>query len=329
MSNKLATEWLHGAFASMQPNTEFTPHELWRVAYNGAPEFDTKWHIKKVNTFVTKLKREGYVVNTDQKRAGATGREVIVRKKIKDLPPLKIRKRMNIIHPEWPLFLREWNKISFGISLTFRNFKEICHVTDELTSKRLSEFFNQLVYHGYAELTKDARGGSYRKKKNDLSEQTMKDKFFIVRTEKRETQPRKVITVDRNVAVRRPTIDPNNISAMDLRDAFVETTLADKETIRKLQAQIQSFDAIKERYRKASIEKVDELNKKVCVLEREKGVLERLIKNKDSTITSLKKAMNEKRDLVLKLREQLEAANHKLESHSSFKSFKLSDIQGD
>jgi len=149
----------------------------------------------------------------------------------------------------------------------------------------------------------------------------------------------KIIKADKMVEVNRPKIDPDNISEKQFADSFINSMLADREYIKKLQEQLRKYQEAEERDRKTSRVKIDDLNKELSALKRDKGAVDnaleklgRILKNKESTIDNLRKSRDNKLKVVMELREQLDAANKKLESHMPSTPIKMSDFvnpQGD
>jgi|GEM_PF-5979608 len=345
--NKEFNDCLHDAFSSIQINADFTLPEFRDLV------FGSKYRSKKkktiTRTFLQTRKKTGEIQVTDMKRGhSTTGRQTfIVYMKNRNAADYKTVP-MNLVPDIYYEFLLLWNKLSLGQWIEVKPFFERlpAPVRSQTNSKEVSNFLWLLVDKEYAnKKTLTPSINTYQKvlhmTESDLRQDCVKFTKKLV-GEKTMTggqqaaiigQPEKVITAAKMVEVDRPVIDPDNISQREFCDAFINSRLADKEHIAKLESELAHYKKQEDRDRKTSKGKVDELNKKMCVVEREKNNLARaikdlggLLKNKDSTIDNLKKSADKRRTLVMQLKEQLEAANKKLEDYTKFTPIKMKDL---
>jgi len=355
--DKVFNEHLHKVFSTIKVNSGFTLPELrdavFGVGQTGNFPTATKKNNAKVKSFLYTRKNAGEIKVTESQRAHVgTSKRTLYNVYIKVQNAAEYKKiPMNLVPDVYYDFIPVWNKLPYGTWISVNEFIDKLQknlIAEKLiVPKDVSNFLWLLSNNNFA--VKKAQTPSINIYQKGLV-LTAKDlqtgcvKFIQKRIGEKicpadqvskdiSQQPEKVITVSKMVATNRPTIDPNNISAMDLRDVFIETTLADKELISKLQGRLKEYQSKETHQRKLSIGKVDDLNKRICILQREKGGLEREkvelerdLKNKDSTIENLRKAGDEKRVIILSLKEKLESVYRNLEKNNRFQPFKLGDV---
>lgn len=172
-------------FNDFSPKDVFTSFILFDLTFQKNEE-RSKRNRKKVSNFIQQRKETGHILKLDSKDEET---KLYNYQKIKSVatPVVKSRKGCE---KYFYLMLPFWNKLSYGIWVTCRDFSNYISLnsTFSFTPSQISKFLKEMSFHKFAGFQKVGPKNSYRKL-HPVTKKEMEDNFMIHRTVIEEENP--------------------------------------------------------------------------------------------------------------------------------------------